>query len=87
MLPSAWPRNPAQGGRGRRPARLSPNRAARTLPKGRSFTIGYCIPAGRDGFFLDTFLHQITERASDVGMDIHLFTHNRGQSEADSIGT
>ncbi len=55
-----------------------PNRAARTLPKGRSFTIGYCIPAGRDGFFLDTFLHQITERASDVGMDIHLFTPQSG---------
>jgi DNA-binding LacI/PurR family transcriptional regulator len=61
-----------------------PNRAARTLPKGRSFTIGYCIPAGRDGFFLDTFLHQITERASDAGMDIHLFTPHQGQSEADS---
>ena len=61
-----------------------PNRAARTLPKGRSFAIGYCIPAGRDGFFLDTFLHQVTERASDAGMDIHLFTPHRGQSEADS---
>ncbi len=61
-----------------------PNRAARALPQGRTFTIGYCIPAGRDGFALDTFLHQITERASDSGMDIHLFTPHRGQSETEA---
>ncbi len=61
-----------------------PNRAASALPKGRTFTIGYCIPAGRDGFALDTFLHQVTERASDAGMDILLFTPHRGQSETDS---
>jgi DNA-binding LacI/PurR family transcriptional regulator len=61
-----------------------PNRAARALPQGRSFTIGYCIPAGRDGFALDTFLHQVTERASDADMDILLFTPHRSQSEVDS---
>ncbi len=62
-----------------------PNRAARALPKGRTFTIGYCIPAGRDGFFLDTFLHQVTERASDADMDILLFTAHRGQTEVDTF--
>jgi LacI family transcriptional regulator len=62
-----------------------PNRAARNLPKGRTFTIGYCIPPGRDGFFLDTFLHQVTERASDADMDILLFTAHRGQTEADTF--
>ena len=61
-----------------------PNRAARTLPKGRSFTIGYCIPAGRDGFFL-LHLPPSDHRARlDAGMDIHVFTPHRGQSEADS---
>jgi hypothetical protein len=59
-----------------------PNRAARALPKGRTFTIGYCIPAGRDGLFLDTFLHQVTERASDADMDILLFTARPGPSTA-----
>jgi DNA-binding LacI/PurR family transcriptional regulator len=62
-----------------------PNRAARALPQGRTFTIGYCIPAGRDGFFLDTFLHQVTERASDADMDILLFTAHRGQTEVDTF--
>ena len=61
-----------------------PNRAARSLPQGRSFTIGYCIPDGKERFALDTFLHQLTERASDSDMDILLFTPHRGQSEADS---
>jgi len=61
-----------------------PNRAARSLPQGRTFTIGYCIPAGSQDFALDTFLHQVTERASDAGMDILLFTPHRGQSEVDS---
>jgi DNA-binding LacI/PurR family transcriptional regulator len=61
-----------------------PNRAAQSLPKGRTFTIGYCIPAGRDGFFLDTFLHQITERASGADMDILLFTPHPGQAEVDT---
>ena len=61
-----------------------PNRAARALPQGRTFTIGYCIPAGRDGFALDTFLHQVTERASTAGMDIHLFTPHAGQSETEA---
>ena len=61
-----------------------PNRAARSLPQGRSFTIGYCIPDGTERFALDTFLHQLTERASDSDMDILLFTPHRGQSEADS---
>jgi DNA-binding LacI/PurR family transcriptional regulator len=61
-----------------------PNRAARSLPQGRTFTIGYCIPDGKERFALDTFLHQLTERASDSDMDILLFTPHRGQSEADS---
>jgi DNA-binding LacI/PurR family transcriptional regulator len=62
-----------------------PNRAARALPKGRTFTIGYCVPAGSDGFFLDTFLHQVTERAADADMDILLFTAHRGQTEVDTF--
>jgi DNA-binding LacI/PurR family transcriptional regulator len=61
-----------------------PNRAARSLPQGRTFTIGYCIPDGKERFALDTFLHQLTERASESAMDILLFTPHRGQSEADS---
>jgi DNA-binding LacI/PurR family transcriptional regulator len=62
-----------------------PNRAARALPKGRTFTIGYCVPAGRDGFFLDTFLHQVTERAAEADMDILLFTAHRGQTEVETF--
>ena len=61
-----------------------PNRAARSLPQGRTFTIGYCIPDGKERFALDTFLHQLTERASESDMDILIFTPHRGQSEADS---
>lgn len=61
-----------------------PNRAARSLPQGRTFTIGYCIPRGGELFALDAFLHRVTERASDAGMDILVFTPHQSQSEADS---
>ena len=60
-----------------------PNRPRASCPRGALSPLGTASrPDVTDSF--DTFLHQITERAPDVGMDIHLFTHNRGQSEADT---
>ncbi|MGZ5384351.1 MAG: LacI family DNA-binding transcriptional regulator [Acidimicrobiia bacterium] len=64
--------------------RYQPNRAARALQQQRTFSIGYRMPSGTEGFALDVFLHRIVERAGQADLDIVLFTPKEGQAEVDA---
>ena len=61
------------------------NRAARSLPAGRTGLIGYRMPDARTlNSSMDLFLHQVVASAGDVGMEVLLFTPRSGQSELDA---
>lgn len=58
-----------------------PSRAARSLPAGRTFLLGYCMPtAPEPNAAMDTFLHQIAATASESDLEMLLFTQHPGQS-------
>ena len=61
-----------------------PNRAARSLQKRKTFSIGYRMPGARAGFALDEFLHRVVERAGSADLEIVLFTPKESQTELDS---
>lgn len=62
-----------------------PNRAAKSLPKGRTGLLGYRMPDARElNPSMDIFLHQIVESAGNLGLEVLLFTPRPGQSELDA---
>ena len=62
-----------------------PNRAAKSLPKGRTGLLGYRMPgAGHLNPSMDIFLHQVVESAGSLGFEVLLFTPGPDQSELDA---
>lgn len=61
------------------------NRAARSLPAGKTGLLGYRMP-GSENFNmpLDRFLHALVEEAGKVGLEVLLFTPNPEQTEMDA---
>ena len=60
-----------------------PSRAARSLPAGRTFLLGYCLPGdATPNHALDVFLHRVVATASDADLEVLLFT-KRGTSEVE----
>ena len=51
------------------------SRAAKSLPAGRTFLLGYCLPDDKTpNPALDVFLHHMVNRASDADLEVLLFT-------------
>ncbi len=62
-----------------------PNRAAKSLPKGRTGLLGYRMPDARKlNPPMDIFLHQVVASAGALGLEVLLFTPRPGQSEMDA---
>ncbi len=62
-----------------------PNRAAKSLPKGRTGLLGYRMPEAKKlNPSLDIFLHQVVESAGLLGLEVLLFTPRPGQSELEA---
>ena len=65
----------------------TPNRAAKSLPRGQTGLLGYRMPdASKLNSAMDVFLHRIVERAGALGFEVLLFTPKPGQSELDAYG-
>ena len=63
----------------------TPNRAAKSLPRGQTGLIGYRMPnASHLNSAMDVFLHRVVERAGALGFEVLLFTPDPGQSELDA---
>ena len=63
----------------------TPNRAAKSLPRGQTGLIGYRMPdASQLNSAMDVFLHRVVERAGALGFEVLLFTPGPGQSELDA---
>lgn len=63
----------------------TPNRAAKSLPKGQTGLLGYRMPySSRLNSAMDVFLHRVVERAGALGLEVLLFTPKSGQSELDA---
>ena len=61
------------------------NRAAKSLPAGRTSLIGYRMPYGQKvNTSMDIFLHQVVESAGDLGLEVLLFTPKPGQTEIEA---
>lgn len=58
------------------------NRAAKSLPAGRTGLLGYRMPdATRLNSSMDMFLHQVVDSAGSLGLEVLLFTPGNGQDE------
>ena len=65
----------------------TPNRAAKSLPRGQTGLLGYRMPdASTMNSAMDVFLHRVVDRAGEHGFEVLLFTPKPGQSELDAYG-
>ena len=63
----------------------TPNRAAKSLPRGQTGLLGYRMPgASKLNTAMDVFLHRVVECAGALGFEVLLFTPKAGQSELDA---
>ena len=63
----------------------TPNRAAKSLPRGQTGLLGYRMPsASKMNSAMDVFLHRVVECAAGLGFEVLLFTPKDNQSELDA---